>query len=364
MYKIKINSLRDEINAMMNSADPDRKKLLELSQELDILILQSMYKDKYVKMILGETLMNEFDKFLNKIQIFEKMYQTIRIVDPLNKKVLTIKGQELCDADFNCYDFWEKQKLCENCISMRAYNEDDTIFKLDHKADKIFLITSIPVSIKSRRLIAELVKDVTNSMYIKRGNADEYVKILTSIEHMNQLAVRDDLTDVNNRRYINERLPIDLLSSSLQNKPLSLIFADIDYFKNINDLYGHSAGDEMLREFAAEIRKYIRKDIDWVVRYGGDEFIICLPGTDKNSARQIAERIRINIGRKNFNIAKKNENSSVNDQTENTINVKVSCSFGIHTVDSWNRNITVEEVIDAVDKKLYEAKKSGRNKVV
>ncbi|MGV2644872.1 diguanylate cyclase, partial [Clostridium perfringens] len=119
-----------------------------------------------------------------------------------------------------------------------------------------------------------------------------------------------------------ERLPIDILKSASQKSPLSIIIADIDFFKSINSNYGHLAGDYILFEFASLIKNSIRKDSDWVARYGGEEFIIVLDNTDSNTAFEISEKIRKKVEEKVF------------EYEDNKINI--TSSFGIYTLDEDN----------------------------
>lgn len=293
--------------------------------------------------------MEKYKYLLDKLQIFEKTYEVMRIVDPLAKKVLEMSENELLTSDITCYDYWKKNQSCDNCISMRAFNEDDTFFKMEYKNGNVFMITAVPVMVEGRRLVIELLKDATNNMLFGGPDQDGEVKVLTMLEYMNQAPVKDSLTELYNRRYIDEKLPVELINASLKNEPLSVIFADIDYFKKINDTYGHSAGDFVLKEFSRELEKFIRKDKDWAARFGGEEFLICLPGTELETAKKVAERIRNSMEKKEFIL------------DENRI--KVTCSFGVHAICKDNKCTTVEGVIKLVDKHLYRAKNLGRNRV-
>jgi len=350
MKNVQMELLRETINSMLVSKPLNDIELLKTSQDLDKIILEEMKEQLLSKTELGGEYMKEFEAIIDKLMIFEKMYQSMRIVDPIKKKVLEIKENEVCESDEICHDFWQRQIMCENCISMRAYEEDDAIFKMEKKDDTIYMLTAVPVLIQGRKLVIELLKDVTNSLYYGADKPGNEVRILSTIEYMNQAIVRDELTDLYNRRYINEKLPTDLLHTSVQNEPLSIIFADIDYFKSVNDTYGHSAGDQVLRDFAVELKKHIREGKDWAARYGGEEFMICLPNTDINTAKAIAERIRIGIMEKEFKVG------------ENKIHM--TCSFGVHTISDDKECLTIDGLIDLADKKLYKAKSEGRNRVV
>lgn len=285
---------------------------------------------------------------LDTLEVFEKMYDVVRIVDPVRKEVLNLEEQQLLATDVPCYELWKKMQFCENCISIRANNENEIAFKLEYIDNLIYVFTAIPVVIEGKKLVVEFLKEVTNSFVMSvGGDFQKAEKIVTMIEDMNRMAVRDSLTDLYNRRYIDERLPVDLLNASTKNEPLSIILVDLDHFKDINDTYGHVAGDQVLKEFAEELKAYIRKGTDWVARYGGEEFLICLSNTDIDAAKQVAERIRSNIEKKEF---------IINDKA-----IHITCSLGVHMIHGETEDMTFDHVIELVDKRLYQAKKLGRN---
>ncbi len=104
-------------------------------------------------------------------------------------------------------------------------------------------------------------------MVLGKGNHSE---IYDMIDSMSNLALKDTLTGIYNRRYINEKLPVDLISASLSEQSLSIIMVDIYFFKKINDTYGHLTGDCTLKIFAETLSGCIRRESDWVSRYGGE----------------------------------------------------------------------------------------------
>lgn len=158
----------------------------------------------------------------------------------------------------------------------------------------------------------------------------------------------DSLTGAYNRRYIEERLLVDIYNAGMDQQPLTVILADIDRFKNINDIYGHPAGDMVLKEFVAISKNFIRKDTDWIARYGGDEFLLVLKNADKTVAERVSEKIRSAC-----------EQTSV--PYENSL-IRFTASLGACT--SRDRNQTPEALIRFSDKNLYRAKNAGRNQVV
>lgn len=162
-------------------------------------------------------------------------------------------------------------------------------------------------------------------------------------------AFTDFLTKLYNRRYIDERLPIDMQSCFELDQPLSILFIDIDYFKNVNDQNGHVAGDQVLREISLLLQKHLSKKSGWIARYGGDEILICLPGRGSYFARGMAHRIRDSIENHVFCLGGEH--------------VTITCSIGVQTVYKNSGITNISELIALADKKLYNAKHAGRNKV-
>jgi diguanylate cyclase (GGDEF)-like protein len=168
---------------------------------------------------------------------------------------------------------------------------------------------------------------------------ERYLLLSTSDEkeYLVDLAVRDGLTGLFNRRYFNELINIEANRIKRSPAALSLLMLDIDNFKNYNDDQGHPAGDILLKGIAQVFRNSVRA-VDIVCRYGGEEFIIMLPQTDKKGAQIIAERIRVQVG----------------------LYLPTTVSIGISTFPEDAQEI--EQLIEKADSALYQAKKSGKNK--
>jgi diguanylate cyclase (GGDEF)-like protein len=300
-------------------------------------------------MEFNKKLDEDINNLINKLTGFEKMYHMMRIVDPKRKRVLDIKKNRLDTMDSYCYKFWEQDRICENCISMRAYNENNTFFKMEYTNSNIYMVTAIPVEVGGQTIVIELLNNVTDSMLIGDGNYENNRVVNSLIKNINEIAVTDSLTSVYGRRYINEKLPAELIISSVKEKPLSIILIDLDNFKDINDSLGHLAGDAVLKDIAEILKGCIRSKDDWAARYGGDEFIICLPNTDNKTAKQIAERVRSSIENKEF----KYNGKAIN----------ITASFGVCT-NTEDNFTTIEQFIESADKKLYSSKRHGKNKVL
>ncbi len=172
-------------------------------------------------------------------------------------------------------------------------------------------------------------------------------------EAIRLLSITDPLTGCYNRNYLNDFFPKELQRAVRYRHPLSLILCDIDHFKNVNDTYGHLVGDEVLKEFVERIRSSTRKDVDWLGRFGGEEFLVILPETDVERALWVAERLRVAVCSSPLALA-------------NDLTISITASFGASGFDpardKWD--ITQEMLLKQIDSFLYTAKNEGRNRVV
>ncbi len=159
-----------------------------------------------------------------------------------------------------------------------------------------------------------------------------------NVQNSIEMAILDALTGLHNRRYMESHLATLAEQASSRGKPLALMMLDIDFFKSINDTYGHDAGDDVLREFAVRIRKSIR-GIDLACRYGGEEFVIVMPETDLNVAGMVAERLRRSIAGEPFAIEK------------GAKRIDVTISIGLATLD--RKGEPVADVVKRADQALY-----------
>ncbi|MCP9630738.1 PleD family two-component system response regulator [Rhodopseudomonas palustris] len=170
-----------------------------------------------------------------------------------------------------------------------------------------------------------------------------------NVQHSIEMAITDGLTGLHNRRYMESHLATLAEQAGARGKPLALMILDIDFFKSINDSYGHDAGDDVLRDFATRIRKSIR-GIDLACRYGGEEFVIVMPETDLHVAQMVAERLRRAIAGEPFAIEKGERR------------IEVTISVGLSTLE--RKGEPIRDLLKRADTALYRAKHDGRNRVV
>jgi diguanylate cyclase (GGDEF)-like protein len=217
------------------------------------------------------------------------------------------------------------------CVPMKSRDEIIGVVEVINK------IGGEPFTKDDLEIFEALVQHIT----IALRNAQIYRK-------MEETSITDDLTKLYNSRYCNQALD-DLIKQRLSTRAkISLIFFDVDFFKLVDDNYGHIVGSETLRLIGERARSVIRER-DIAVRYGGDEYIIILPDTDKPTAAIIAERIRKTIEEKPFPA-----------QEGKYFNVTVTLGVATFPEDALSR----DELIGKADKAMYQGKMTGRNKVV
>lgn len=169
---------------------------------------------------------------------------------------------------------------------------------------------------------------------------------LTRIADLERDILLDPLTNVFNRRYLKAQLDQDIDRSFKHHEPLSTLLIDIDYFKRVNDTYGHQVGDGVLRHFSALLEN-LSRSMDTVARYGGEEFVIIVPGYTEAVATEFGERLRSTI---ESSLIPLGEGGSIS----------VTASIGVSTLKS---NDGASDLLRRADKALYAAKRGGRNQV-
>ncbi|MDO7205229.1 GGDEF domain-containing protein [Paraclostridium bifermentans] len=175
---------------------------------------------------------------------------------------------------------------------MRALNENSSFSKLEYVDEKLYMVISAPVNVEGDIYIVELIKDVTNDTMFSTYTNKTVNELTSEINKLNMLIVTDELTNIFNRRYLDEHLPALLKNLSLPDFSVSLIMLDIDKFKDINDTYGHLCGDFIIKEVASLLDSYIKNFGGWTCRYGGDEFIAVIENKSENETYTIINNFK------------------------------------------------------------------------
>ncbi|BCD61971.1 two-component system, cell cycle response regulator [Nitratiruptor sp. YY08-26] len=261
-------------------------------------------------------------------------------------KYLSDKYEILFDAKLNQDEKIDLIIIDGVCLKKYQYQ----IEKLKEEEKPVFLPILLVTTKKdihfNKNEIFQLVNDViivpiiSIELHMRLYNL-LYIRELTLI--LEKESSIDPLTGVFNRRAMNEMLIAEIEKAKRYKRPLSVIFFDIDHFKKINDTYGHDVGDFVLRKLVSVIRNHLRQT-DTLARFGGEEFLIVLPEMDLQNTKIVAEKIRKRVETTDFEKVK-----------------KITISLG---VTQLKEDDTRQELLKRVDEALYQAKNSGRNKVV
>ena len=290
-------------------------------------IIETQYEINYIVPLIGEML----DRFISDhlIYVFLKQDNEFRLVWP-----------KACN-DERVYD------------SLKELDKDYSyILTNDDKIGAFPLLSDDEITgcIVAKSMIEKLSKRDIDYLEQLTRQAAATINRANSYSTILQYATLDALTNLNNRRQFETRLGQEISITKRQNNPLCAMMIDIDFFKSVNDTYGHAAGDEVLRTVAGIIKQTLRES-DIPARYGGEEFAVLLPFTHIEEAKIVGERLRKAV---------ESASISINQETEDQKQISVTISMGIAEFD---RVESGEILFERADKALYEAKTNGRNQV-
>ncbi|NIO49573.1 MAG: diguanylate cyclase [Candidatus Aminicenantes bacterium] len=250
-------------------------------------------------------------------------------------------------------------------------NPDDRLILMkeleenDHAKNKEFILKKKDGTSFWASLTSTAVRDSSGRIIYYDTVLEDISERKDLEEEVKRLSITDELTGVYNRRYFNQNLPNEIKTAERWRSALSLIMIDIDDFKQYNDKYLHLEGDEILKQTATVISHVIRKEMDWASRFGGDEFVIILPGLTAAQAAKVGERIRRIFQQLKF--------KPKDEVVQKTLSMGVACAHYSEVRpkrgDKTKRNQTnyekvATELTILADKALFKAKKAGRNQLV
>ncbi|EDZ61507.1 response regulator receiver modulated diguanylate cyclase [Sulfurimonas gotlandica GD1] len=308
-----------------------------------------LLKNKIVEIVKNLQIKKEFQKNKNLMEEIANLQNNIIIVyDELYEMIFANKMFLDFFAIKNIEEFIKRY----GCIESAFIQHNDFYFRnnhginhwlleIAHYNDKKRIVSIIDHRDMSPKSFLIKTKTIQASGH-KICTFTEITTMVKEKEELEKKAFIDELTNIANRAKFNQILDIEIKKFKRYKENLSLVMLDIDYFKSINDTYGHQVGDIILSSLSNLISSNIR-DVDLFARWGGEEFVILLPNTDLQSAISFAEHIREYIQEYHF-----------------TNNLNITCSFGISEI---NEKDTGENLLKRVDDALYRAKRMGRNRV-
>lgn len=344
-----ITELKDGVNKLAEG---------KLSEHKNIAVLKGKYGNNEVGVLarafydmahnLEKTLVsrnylgNIIDSVGDIIIITDKKLK-ITDINTYGVEIIGKEKNEILEFNFEDY-FLEKKKIKENIFKLLNKKNVNETFQLELTmligAKKLPVIANVRCHFDDDKKVAGFVFSIRDIVKLR----DMLEKMQDNAKILIQEAQQDPLTGCLNRRGIEEVFEKVFYVDEEHKKPFSILMFDVDDFKGINDNCGHIIGDEFLVEFSAILKDHLRKT-DYVVRYGGEEFLLVLDGNSLEIAKAIAERVRLNVEKRVFTSAK----------------IRRTISGGIALSNVEDKSI--EAVIDRADKYLYKSKNSGKNQV-
>jgi len=311
-------------------------------------IVHDISEEKKIKDKIEETarfLNTIFDSIRDPFMILDSDYKIIK-ANQAYSDLKNILLENLIGG--KCYAATRKRdSVCDDCIVAKTFKSGDP----SAKEKKVVTVPGVqewleiytyPI-LNHAGVVTHVIEYVRNITDRKRAE-EESQRLIRKLE---TLSSEDSLTGLQNRRMIFERIQHEIERVRRYKAELSLIFCDLDYFKEINDTYGHKAGDEVLKTIADILRRSVRTS-DVIGRYGGDEFLIVLPQTSLKGAQELAERIRISV------------QDTKLEMTDGK-SVGTTMSIGVAFYDGTETD--VDTLISRIDTALYVSKRSGKNQV-
>lgn len=289
------------------------------------------------------------DDLLKNIKFIKRLYDVARIVDPIQNQVLHYKDYKLIPLPSKCYDVWERNDICDDCISRNALEKDETYAKIEYLRDKVYMILAMPIQLKEKKVILELLRDITKERILFDSVDTSKKDAYSLLRNRNINIIKDGLTNIFNNRYVNERLPYDIMNSHIKGEYLSILMIDIDNFREINKGYSHNCGNIILMEFAKVLEDKMKHMNGWVARYTADTFVAVLVNYSPKEASQWAENLRGDIEKYDF-------------FCDDEKHIFITSSIGMYTKEKVDESM--EKYIKKAKLFLGRAKEKGKNCVV
>lgn len=270
-----------------------------------------------------------------RILQYENVFSVVRLLDA--ETILNAakgKNQNISAEPCRCFDFWETGKRCSNCVSLKALEEKNKKTKLEFWENNVYQVTAHYVEVDGKPKVMELIQYLDEADIV---DIDGSERLFTKLNGFQDELYRDVLTGIYNRRYYEDQLRKQIL-------PAGIAMIDLDDFKLYNDTCGHNAGDLALTTVAGVIRGMIRRTTDILIRYGGDEFLLVMPGVKEEDFTQKLRQIQNEVHSK---------------EVPGFSRLQLSVSIG----GVLSEEHKIENAVEMADKLMYRAK-NHKNAVV
>ncbi len=351
-------TLKSQYDFLINQVRQNEQKLLRIQQQEIRFISSNSLSDLIHQILENYRLESELNSVT--LSLIDPEYELQRI---LQKTGSNMKGNQ------NLFFYENEQEIKKffgSSLSpnLEAYNASIHKFLFPENQEENGSVAILPL-IRYNNLIGSLNLCSSNrARFLPNASTDFLQRLATIIsiclentvnhERLKHIGLTDTLTGINNRRFFDQRIEEEISRSRRAALPLTCLLLDIDFFKRVNDTYGHQIGDRVLIDIASIVQSQLRS-FDILARYGGEEFVILLLNTDTKEGMDIAERIRKYIASHKFHF---------NDRQQ----IEVTISIGMATLDRENDHNGSKSsshlLINNADKALYQAKEEGRNRTI
>jgi diguanylate cyclase (GGDEF)-like protein len=356
----KVDTLREEqlaqtqrMNAELAEAFNDIALLYTVSQQLNsvvgidelIRVVRKIFYDKFACLSFGFYLVMPRHQRVRLVAHKEGHLEQTSAQQQMN--VLEVVSREVFRRRHNIY-MSDLRQAPQSTIMRVAQGMGGSLFAVPLIV-RDEMIGALVVSRHQRNAFSPIERQSIDSIASQISVAFDRARLYTKTK---ELAVKDELTGVYNRRHFQQMLNLEFKRAERFRRPVSLLLLDVDHFKKFNDTYGHLKGDEVLRSLAQLVKNSLR-EVDLVARYGGEEFVIVLPNTAFADALKVAEKLRVLILSRLRIVP-----DSVRDQKEA---FSITASIGVSAYPDCAR--TPKALINTADMALYKAKRENRNTV-
>lgn len=280
---------------------------------------------------------------LEQSGLFNQIFEAADGLDGLHKVALTLPDIILCDVEMPRLDGLKFLAA----IRSKPETEHIPVLMLTSSLDRGVKLKGLTDGARDFILIPYDPQELAARARLHLNAKRREEELRKQNQELELLSNKDTLTGTFNRRYLNHILNVELMRAARTDGLLSVLMIDIDYFKQINDTFGHQSGDHVLKRMTAEIADSLR-DYDLLFRYGGEEFVVLLPDTSHREARNVAQRLCQKVHSIRFSDA--------------LANLRLTVSIGVAEFPGMDIG-TAEELLEHADQALYQAKENGRNQI-
>ncbi len=350
--------LQSRFNALLKGAT-DNQVILKKFQKFELELMNSSSLNNLIKLLLKDSLV-DLDWEIATLTLVDPEYEIQRHLERTGSEFFEYPKLNFIDTNEELEKIYNQQ-LFPKFVSRNDADNHHLLFSSEViKPEATWLL---PLS-RNHHLTGSYNIGKQSENHPQENSATDYLQHLAAVisvcleislnrERLKYLGLIDPLTGVNNRRFFDQRLVEEVTSVIRANAEISCLFIDIDYFKKINDNYGHQTGDDILKKVAQIIRELLRST-DVVARYGGEEFTVLLSHKGKQKAGEIAERIRETIEQRIFPVPEHGD-------------IKVTTSIGMNSLSITEHEGDVNDIaalfVERADRALYQAKNNGRNRI-